>query len=383
MAPGPPLAVQGGWKFEGAGKYDVGMFSNIQGNAVRISNGIMSGSFGDWLFSPALNTPATETGDQEFVAEFDLKSMVPNELQPGLQISVAPQSADGARMSFLKFTDTEAGIVVGFSDVMNLPGTVGYYPAAEDWRSVNIATLDRSQPHHVKLVMNLLEGPHNDVVQVYIDGGAGLVAGRPGGEAEFNGFFAPVDNQPTINKAKAGQTIPMKWKLSAPSFATSWEDYYRYNTESNAGLGIGPFVSRQVDSLVFQARCASDDVCANTAVTDNGTPVNGNGFLIDNVSFTSSPIVTALSIDTESVTDPSAYGSPVFTTALSAAAECGSANGMDPLESYAPPGASGLTYNEATGVWHYNVQTPKSWAGKCVEMTLNGFGESTLFKFVK
>ena len=35
-------------------------------------------------------------------------------------------------MSFLKFTDTEAGIVVGFSDVMNLPETVGYYPAAED-----------------------------------------------------------------------------------------------------------------------------------------------------------------------------------------------------------------------------------------------------------
>ena len=102
--------------------------------------------------------------------------------------------------------------------------------------------------------MDLLDGPHNDVVQVYIDGGAGLVPGRSG-ETEFDGFFAPVDNQPTINKAKAGQTIPMKWKLSAPSFATSWEDYYRYNTESNAGLGAGPFATRNVDSLVFQARC--------------------------------------------------------------------------------------------------------------------------------
>ncbi len=232
-APGPPLAVEEGWKFEGAGKYDIGMFSNIQGNAVRISNGIMSGSFGDWLFSPALHDASTETANQEFVTEFDLKSMVPNELQPGLQISVAPQSADGARMSFLKFTDTEAGIVVGFSDVMNVQETVN---ANEEWRNVNIATLDRTQPHHIKLVMNLLDGPHNDVVQVYIDGGAGLVPGRSG-ETEFDGFFAPVDNQPTINKAKAGQTIPMKWKLSAPSFATSWEDYYRYNTESNAGLG--------------------------------------------------------------------------------------------------------------------------------------------------
>ncbi len=71
--------------------------------------------------------------------------MLPNELQPGLQISVAPQTAGGARMSFLKFEDTQDGIVVSFSDVMNLPETVGYYPAAEDWRDVNIATLDRER----------------------------------------------------------------------------------------------------------------------------------------------------------------------------------------------------------------------------------------------
>ena len=76
--------------------------------------------------------------------------------------------------------------------------------------------------------MNLIPGPHNDVVQVYIEGingGAGLVPGRPG-PATFDGFYAPVDNQPTTNKAKAGQTIPLKWRVGATSFATSWEDYY-------------------------------------------------------------------------------------------------------------------------------------------------------------
>ena len=74
------------------------------------------------------------------------------------------------------------------------------------------------------------------MVQVYIDDIAGrwcLVPGRR--TATFDGFFAPVDNQPTTNKAKAGQTIPLKWTLDATSFATSWEDYYRYNTESNGG----------------------------------------------------------------------------------------------------------------------------------------------------
>jgi hypothetical protein len=34
-------------------------------------------------------------------------------------------------------------------------------------------------------------------------------------------------------------------------------------------------------------------------------------------------------------------------------------------------------------VWRYNWQTPKTYAGKCVEMTLNLTGDSTLFKFVK
>ena len=30
----------------------------------------------------------------------------------------------------------------------------------------------------------------------------------------FAGFFAPVDNFPVINKANAGQAIPVKWRLT-------------------------------------------------------------------------------------------------------------------------------------------------------------------------
>jgi len=35
------------------------------------------------------------------------------------------------------------------------------------------------------------------------------------------------------------------------------------------------------------------------------------------------------------------------------------------------------------GVWQYNWQTPKSYAGHCVELTLNLTGDSILFRFVK
>ena len=41
----------------------------------------------------------------------------------------------------------------------------------------------------------------------------------PGGPAvratgfDFHGFFAPVDNQPTLNSVKAGQAVPVKFNL--------------------------------------------------------------------------------------------------------------------------------------------------------------------------
>ena len=55
---------------------------------------------------------------------------------------------------------------------------------------------------------------------------------------------------------------------------------------------------------------------------------------------------------------------------------------VDPIEAYTP-GASRLTYNAATGIWHYNWQTPKHLEGHCVKMTLNLTDDYALFKFIK
>ena len=374
FTPQTPLLSAEGWTYTGGANYDVGITAaadGIDGQSVRISNGTMSGSFGDWLNSKPLDTPATEGGLQKFTTEFQIKSVTGT--NQGMSMNIAPQTAGGARMTNLRFEDRADGIHVIFSDVLNLDEVVGYYPAEEDWRNVDIATLSYAGTHNVKIVMNLIPGPHNDVVQVYIDGSAGLVPGRPG-EAAFDGFYAPVDNQPTINKAKAGQTIPLKWRLAAKSFATSWEDYYRYNTESNAGQGVGPFGTRAVESLIIQARCAAAGPCANATA-------QGNGYLIDNVSYESAALGTPLPVASAGVGDASVYGTPAVRYTIE---DCDDLDGgIDAIETYTS-NTGGLMYH-GNGVWQYNWQTPKTLAGTCVSVFLSptSLNGETDFVFTK
>jgi hypothetical protein len=364
-----PLQPTNGWAYTGGSQYDVGIVGTGIGGtqSVRISNAVMSGSFGDWLFSPAID-PATETGNQEFTAQFDIQS-ASGAPQTGMSMNVAPQTNGGARMSNLRFEDQGDGIHVIFSDVLNLNETVGFQNAP--FRSVDIATLNYADKHSVKLVMNLYEGPHNDVVQVYIDGSTGLVPGRPG-EVTFDGFYAPVDNQPTINKAKAGQTIPLKWRLKASSFATSWEDYYRYDKESNGGPNVSDpatsdgYGTRQVDSLIFQARCAPNDpqqACKNENL---GTVDDSDGFLIDNVTYATSDTL-GLPIASAGVGDASVYNTPAVRYTVEDCTELD--GGVDAIETYTS-NTGGLMYH-GNGVWQYNWQTPKTLAGKCTSVFLS------------
>jgi hypothetical protein len=342
----------------------------IDGQSLRISNGTMSGSFGDWVNSEPLGTAATEGGLKQFTAQFQIKSVTGT--NQGMSMNIAPQTAGGARMTNLRFEDQADGIHVIFSDVLNLDEVVGYYPPEEDWRLVDIATLSYAGTHNVKIAMNLIPGPHNDVVQVYIDGNAGLVPGRPG-EAAFDGFYAPVDNQPTINKAKAGQTIPLKWRLAASSFATSWEDYYRYNTES-VTPATPQFTTRPVESLIVQARCAAAGPCSNATA-------QGRGYLIDNVSYESAAIGTPLPIASAGVGDASVYNTPAVRYSIE---ECGDLDGgVDAIETYTS-NTGGLMYH-GNGVWQYNWQTPKTLAGKCVSVFLSptSLNGETDFTFTK
>ncbi len=204
--------------------------------ALRISNDTTSGSFGDQTLSPSLANEAGEPAaiggglsggsrQSHFEASFSIGTTKPG-VQSGLSLSVSPDRGDGSRMSYLRFDDLADGIHVYFDDVRD-PGPLG---TTADFNETSIATLARGQAHTVRYAIDLKPGPANDVVQVFIDGVLRVTG-------------------------------------------TTWEDYYRYDTEA-AGTGN---VVPTVDQLDFLER-GSD-------TSGNGNL--GQGFLIDNISLAS------------------------------------------------------------------------------------------------
>ncbi len=225
---------QQGWTKTGG--YDVAVdtvssFSNASGfgfgtQALRLSNSVTSGSFGDQTFTPGLTQSAGEgETNKHFEASFDIGSTQSTQ-QPGLFTSVSPDDGNGSRMSYVGFDDQGDGIHVIFYDVTDA-GPVGTVASFNEY---DVATIDRTSKHTIKFVMDFVPGAGNDVVKLYVDG--------------------------VLKKT-----------------GTSWEDYYRYDPEQNAnGHVIFP-----TSKLLFRE--------GGTAVLANA----GKGYLVDNVSLSSGP----------------------------------------------------------------------------------------------
>lgn len=260
FVPGSP-AGQNGWSRDAAMDQvihtNAGAPASFGTQSFRLSNGITSGGFNQ-AFTRSTTNEAGETTSANgglsggvrqstFVSQFNIASVTPGAQQPGLVFSMAPDRGDGARMSYLRFEDQADGIRVYFDDFQDLApfGTAigdmanGCGAGGDFFSDVLIGTLDRTRAHTIKFVMTFVDGPRNDVVQIYI-----------------NGILAHT--------------------------GTSWEDYSRYCANSQPAT---------VDSLAFRN--------AGTAV-----PANlGNGFLIDNFTFTSgTPATTVTNVGVGSLT---------------------------------------------------------------------------------
>lgn len=206
--------------------------TNFGDQSLRISNAVTSGCFGDQTFSKSLVNAVGETGanagiypagvlQSHFETEFDVASTTPGVQQPGLFMSVSPDRGDGSRMSYLGFEDTAEGIKIIFYDVQGVGD-----PA--DFVYSDLGNYPNTLPHHIKLTFDAVDGPSNDVVKVWVDG----VLVHTG---------------------------------------TSWENYYRYDSESNAEQNV-----RVVRNVLFR--------------TGGGSAPStlSYGYLVDNLKISSS-----------------------------------------------------------------------------------------------
>jgi hypothetical protein len=240
---------QNGWSATGSAgsgcaQYDEGVSSSngttgFGSQSFRISNAVTSGCFGDQAFATPLANAVGEadstagsfsagTLQRHFEMQFDVASATPGAQQSGLAISVSPDRGDGSRMSYLRFEDGTDGLDVYFDDVQGTTNPANFV-------ETEVGTgLDRSVPHTIKLTLDALDGPSNDVVKVWIDG-------------------------------------------TLVHTGTSWENYYRYDSEASAEQS-----PRIIKTVLFRA--------GGTAVPST----NGNGFLFDNLTLSSGPVPPAV-----------------------------------------------------------------------------------------
>ena len=229
---------QDGWSVSGPydqSVVDTSLYTTVKPSwgtkAFRISNNYASGGFGDQTFTKSLDNAvgettstagsfsnATGTLQNHFEMEFEMASATTTE-QSGLAVTVSPDRGDGSRMSYLKFADTAAGIDVIFYDVEGATNPANFVPTT-------VATLDRSTAHTIKLTMDTREGPSNDLVKIYVDG-------------------------------------------SLVHVGTSWENYYRYDSEASAEQS-----QRLVKDVLFRVSASA--------------PTLGAGYLFDNLTLSSS-----------------------------------------------------------------------------------------------
>lgn len=196
--------------------------------SLRISNAVTSGSFGDQTFSDSAANEAGETtatnggmsgGTRQNFYQFSIAfTSATGSYQAGQSVVLSPDRGDGARMSWVQIMDTPTGLQVNFNE----------YKDGDFVQTTVANNLSRTSVHTLKVTMQFVEGPANDVVKVYVDG-------------------------------------------SLSYTGTSWEDYFRDWEDGT---------TRTVDSVLFRTGGAA------APATLNG------GILFDNLNMSTGSVAT-------------------------------------------------------------------------------------------
>lgn len=243
---GAPFHGQGGWSMQSTFDVDVvtastyGSPAGFGSQSLRASNAFASGGFANQPHSPSLADPAGETssvalagssGDRQphFDMRFQFRSAAAGSQQAGLAVQVAATDNLGSRQSVLVLQDGATGLEVRLFDTPN-PACLSGAAGCVAFRQTTVAGgLTRGDVHRVRLTLDFVEGPDNDVAQVFVDG-----------SLRFTG--------------------------------ESWENYYRNDPEQAASGNAVP--------LIDTVSLRMNQLAAGTM---------GNGFLIDNVRVQSAP----------------------------------------------------------------------------------------------
>ena len=214
--------------------------------SLRISNAVTSGCYSDQTFSSRTSNAAGQadahsrspnglidyaiaggTLQNHFEAEWSFASTVPSAQQPGLEVVASPARGDDARMSWIQMADLPDGLAIIFAERSN-PASPGDFLLSTVARR-----LDRRVPHTIKISMDFVDGPSNDIVRVFVDG-----------ELKHTG--------------------------------TSWENYYFYDANGKLNFGGAPPI---VNRMMF--RTGSD---VHRGIPGDAAPATrSHGFVFDNI----------------------------------------------------------------------------------------------------
>lgn len=215
--------------------------------SLRISNAVTSGCYSDQTFSSRAADIAGERGassrSRDTLTDYaragarlrnhleiawSIQSARPDAWQPGLELVASPARGDEHRMSWVQVADWADGLAVVFAERSDTAAPGAFV------RSTVARGLDRRRSHVIRLSMDFVDGPGNDIVRVSVDG----VLRHTG---------------------------------------TSWETYYQFDANGRTQFGgATPAVNR----VMF--RTGSD---VHRGVPGDAAPATvGRGFLIDRLS---------------------------------------------------------------------------------------------------
>jgi uncharacterized repeat protein (TIGR01451 family) len=235
------VAGQDGWRSAVPGNvpalpsgYDQEVEQNVSAPAafglqsLRLSNRYANSEFFYQTYSKPTASPAGETqANKEYTAEFSFISKTPAAEQPGLNVSVSPDSGEGSRMSYVGLRDTPDGIRVTVFDSPEVDGEFAAFDAG---------TLDRTVPHTIRFWIKVNPGVDNDLVRIYI------------GDRDLGQCFTTWENYyrtapeqaPPPNENTPATINSLQFRSSVPGFNGVEGGYLFDNVTVTTANGSGP-----------------------------------------------------------------------------------------------------------------------------------------------